>query len=100
MYEVKDGGSEGFYLANKDGEILRLNNGAYALFSTFDEANDAKITINGTGICDFWKVRYCESSYLYYLKKQDVYRDSEGKQATWYFAAEAQEKADELNGDF
>ncbi len=47
-----------------------------------------------------YEVKYCELSDLYYLKGQDVYRDSEGKQVTWCFAAEAQEKADELNGDF
>lgn len=49
-----------------------------------------------------WKVEYCESSYLYFLRKWhstfdfDVYYN-DGVQATYYFRAEAQEKADELN---
>lgn len=45
-----------------------------------------------------WEVKECKLSNLFFLSDgNDVYREEYG-QKTWYFAAEAQEKADELNG--
>lgn len=44
-----------------------------------------------------WEVKECKLSNLFFLSDgNDVYREEYG-QKTWYFAAEAQEKADELN---
>lgn len=47
---------------------------------------------------EMWEVKECKLSNLFFLSDgNDVYREEYG-QKTWHFAAEAQEKADELNG--